>query len=359
MKFRLAAALALGLSLIGGAGQAQMMSPEGTYGWYLRGEGGWNHTSDLSTHPNTGGSGSLQEGEGWIIGGAAGYGFGMMRLELNIDHRYNDVNSSTGAAGSKSASGSVEGTSFMGNALFDLPYNWGGFQPYVGLGAGLVHMDLSASNAGGSLVNDSQEVAAVQGMVGVRYNLTPQWGVGAEYRFLNGFHPGPFRAAGGGSFNTSDYRNSSILLSVTYSFGAPARAAAATATQYTPPPAPAPAPAPAPSAGARQLFIVFFDFDKSTITEAGRKVLDAAAAAVKSNQSVRIDVTGYTDTVGTVQYNLGLSNRRADAVRDYLSRQGIGADHMNVVGKGKTDLRVQTPDGVREPQNRRVEIVIP
>jgi outer membrane protein OmpA-like peptidoglycan-associated protein len=192
----------------------------------------------------------------------------------------------------------------------------------------------------------------------VRYNLTPQWGLGAEYRFLNGFHPGPFRAAvGGGSFNTSDYRNHSILLSVTYSFGAPPPPA----PMMTPAaaPAPTPAPAPAPSAGARQLFIVFFDFDKSTITEAGRKVLDAAAAAVKSNQSVRIDVTGYTDTVGTSQYNLGLSNRRADAVRDYLSRHGIGADHMNVVGKGKTDLRVQTPDGVREPQNRRVEIVIP
>src|SRR6202034_150979 len=106
------------------------------------------------------GSTTLQAGEGWIIGGAAGYGFGMMRLALHLDHRGNDVNKVSGGGASTSGSGSIEGTSIMGNALFDLPINWGGFQPYVGVGAGLVHMDLSASTpAAGTLVSDSQDVA--------------------------------------------------------------------------------------------------------------------------------------------------------------------------------------------------------
>ena len=104
---------------------------------------------------------------------------------------------------------------------------------------------------------------------------------------------------------------------------------------------------------------MFFDFDKSTITKAGQQVLDAASKAIQQDQAVQILVTGYTDTVGTMKYNMGLSERRADAVRDYLVKHGIPANRLNVGWKGKTDLRVPTPDGVREPQNRRIEILIP
>src|SRR6185437_12109086 len=126
MKFRRAAALALGLSFLAGTGQAQtMMGPDsGTYGWYLRGEGGWNHMSDLTAHANTGAQANSTEGEGYILGGAVGYGFGQWRTELNIDYRHNDVKSLAIAGAATSGSGSVDGTSFMGNFLFDLPFNW-------------------------------------------------------------------------------------------------------------------------------------------------------------------------------------------------------------------------------------------
>src|ERR1700733_12189448 len=93
MKFRHAAALALGLSLIAGTGQAQMMSPQGTEGWYLRGEGGWNHTQDLSIRSGSALRGGTSADEGYIVGGAVGYGFGMFRAELNIDYRHNDFDS--------------------------------------------------------------------------------------------------------------------------------------------------------------------------------------------------------------------------------------------------------------------------
>ena len=366
MTFRRIAALALGLSLIGGAGQAQMMMDPGSQGPYLRAEGGWNHMSNLNFNSDSGLNGSTSEKEGYIAGGAVGYAFGNFRAELNLDYRDNSVHSvhigsPAALAGiSGGAAGSVQGTSVMANGLFDLPYNWMGLKPYVGAGVGLVHMKLnSVSLAGTTLVDDSDTVPAIQGMLGVRYDLTSNWGVGLEYRFLNGFNP-TFHSRGAGDFKTNDYRNNSILLSISYSFGAPPPPPPlATIPAAAPAPAPAAAPAPAPTAGARQLFLVFFDFDKSTITDAGRQVLDAAAAAVKRDQAVRIELTGYTDTVGTQQYNLNLSRKRAEAVRDYLTKQGIPQDRMNVAWKGKEDLRVPTPDGVREPQNRRVEIVLP
>lgn len=66
--------------------------------------------------------------------------------------------------------------------------------------------------------------------------------------------------------------------------------------------------------------------------------------------------TGHTDTSGSAIYNEDLSERRATAVKDALVLQGIPADSITTVGKGKTDPLVPTEDGVREPQNRRVEI---
>ena len=372
MRFRHVAAATLGLSAIAGASQAQMVSPgaydpTGTYGPYLRAEGGWNGMEHLSP-AGPGLTGSTKEEDGYIGGGALGYGFGMFRAEINIDRRDNSIDSvhiSNGplAGVGGRAAGSVQGTSVMANGLVDLPYHWMGLQPYVGVGVGAVYVKLdSMSQAGTTLADNGDALFAVQGIAGVRYNLTPHWGVGVEYRFLNGFHP-EFQARGGGNFNTNDYRNQSVLLSVSYAFGAPPAppppsSSSVSAAQAAPPPPP-PAPAPAPVAGARQLFLVYFDFDKATISAAGRQVLDAAAEAVKRDQAIRIEVTGYTDTMGTQQFNLNLSRKRAEAVRDYLSRKGIPQDRMDVAWKGKEDLRVPTPNGVREPQNRRVEIVMP
>jgi outer membrane protein OmpA-like peptidoglycan-associated protein len=74
---------------------------------------------------------------------------------------------------------------------------------------------------------------------------------------------------------------------------------------------------------------------------------------------VQIQVTGYTDASGSVGYNQRLSERRANAVADALTRLGVARSDMMVSGRGKNDQRVPTADGVREPQNRRVEIVFP
>ncbi|HUK61007.1 MAG TPA: DUF992 domain-containing protein [Stellaceae bacterium] len=123
-------------------------------------------------------------------------------------------------------------------------------------------------------------------------------------------------------------------------------------------PSPAPAPAPAAAVPPGQTLIVFFDFDKATLTPAGRGVVNAAIAAAKQGATVRIQVNGYTDTSGTKKYNLGLSKRRADTVTAALVGGGIAANRIQSMGYGEENLRVQTPNGVREPQNRRVEILV-
>jgi outer membrane protein OmpA-like peptidoglycan-associated protein len=89
----------------------------------------------------------------------------------------------------------------------------------------------------------------------------------------------------------------------------------------------------------------------------GQEVIGLAAQTYKAGSPVTVQVTGYTDTSGSPEYNQRLSVRRANAVAAVLVQDGVPQTALVVSGKGENDLRVPTPDGVREPQNRRVEIV--
>jgi OOP family OmpA-OmpF porin len=136
-----------------------------------------------------------------------------------------------------------------------------------------------------------------------------------------------------------------------------------------PPPAPAPVPAyvpepappPPPAAAiipAQREYMVFFDFDKSNLTQEAREVVNAAVKTAKDRGAVRIVVTGHTDTVGSLRYNQALSERRANSVKSEMVRQGMDGAMIATVGKSFTDPLVQTGPGVREPQNRRAVIDI-
>jgi outer membrane protein OmpA-like peptidoglycan-associated protein len=105
------------------------------------------------------------------------------------------------------------------------------------------------------------------------------------------------------------------------------------------------------------MFIVFFEFDKSSLTADGKKVVDAAAAAFKGGKS-GVAISGYTDLAGTQPYNLALSKRRAETVKAALVKDGVPASAIDASWHGKENPRVPTADGVREPQNRRVEITM-
>ena len=138
--------------------------------------------------------------------------------------------------------------------------------------------------------------------------------------------------------------------SLKYRFGGPAAAPEAPAAAYVPPPAQAVAPAP-------KSYLVFFDFNKSDLTAQATQIVDQAASNAAPAHVTRLTVTGHTDTVGSDAYNMRLSRRRAESVAARLEKDGIASSEIEIVAKGKRDLLVPTADGVREPQNRRVQIV--
>jgi outer membrane protein OmpA-like peptidoglycan-associated protein len=106
----------------------------------------------------------------------------------------------------------------------------------------------------------------------------------------------------------------------------------------------------------QRAFQVFFEFDKSDLTAAGRKIIAAAAGAARSGHVIHILVTGHTDTSGSIALNQTLSERRAQAVADELVADGVAASEIATRGVGKSGLLVATSDGTREAQNRRATI---
>jgi len=105
-------------------------------------------------------------------------------------------------------------------------------------------------------------------------------------------------------------------------------------------------------------YIVYFDFDRADITAEGQAIIDQLLADVGSVGSVNISTTGHADRSGSEDYNMALSLRRADAVREALIAGGIAAEAITVAGRGESEPAVPTPDGVKEQANRRVEIVV-
>jgi outer membrane protein OmpA-like peptidoglycan-associated protein len=105
-------------------------------------------------------------------------------------------------------------------------------------------------------------------------------------------------------------------------------------------------------------FMVFFDWDKSDLNATALDTIAKAAAAYRAKGGAQIKATGHTDRSGPDIYNLALSLRRANAVKGALVRDGVPERDISVVGLGESQPLVPTPDGVREAQNRRVEIVL-
>jgi opacity protein-like surface antigen len=184
---------------------------------------------------------------------------------------------------------------------------------------------------------------------GAEYAVTPNWDIGLEYRYTD-LGSKSFTCTVCDDQDHNSYTFSAAFLRISYRFAPP---------PPMPPAVVVPAAAPAPPPPMARTFLVFFNFDKYNLTADARKVIEAAAASYKATGSARIDVSGYTDLAGTQAYNLRLSQRRADAVAGYLANQGVPKSAMDVKWFGKEHPRVPTPDGVREPQNRRVEIVMP
>jgi OOP family OmpA-OmpF porin len=101
---------------------------------------------------------------------------------------------------------------------------------------------------------------------------------------------------------------------------------------------------------------VHFDFNKSNIRPGDAAVLDEVAETLKSNPNVTVYVDGYCDAIGSEQYNLKLSQRRAEAVARYLERHGVDSTRLIPRGYGKTDFVAPNDTDEGRAQNRRVEL---
>jgi OOP family OmpA-OmpF porin len=105
-------------------------------------------------------------------------------------------------------------------------------------------------------------------------------------------------------------------------------------------------------------YLVFFDWDKSDITATARQVITEAAQAVTRRNLDVVMVEGHADRSGPDDYNVRLSQRRADAVRQVLVSQGIPANRIQTQAYGESQPLVPTEDGVRNAQNRRASVII-
>ena len=291
-----------------------------------------------------------------------------LRFEAEVAYRENDADS----VGGSGAGGDVSAWSLMGNAIYDIKTG-GRLTPYIGVGAGVAGIDWNdVTPVGGGSVDDNATVFAYQGIAGAAYAINDNLQLTLDYRYFATEDP-DFTTSTGTNFD-ADYRSHSIMVGLRWTFGeAKPRPAArpkpapkpAPVAAPQPEPAPMPAPKPAPVAKPKpkpappitRSFLVFFDWDKSDITPEARRVISQAAANSRKAGVTRITLTGHADRSGPERYNMALSLRRAKAVKREMMRNGVAAKDIAVFGRGETQPLVPTPDGVREPQNRRVEIV--
>ncbi|MEO3470730.1 OmpA family protein [Roseomonas sp. CAU 1739] len=359
LKKALLAATLLSLPMVATA-NAQSWDPR-VQGIYIGAGLGTNFLDDSDS--NRGISISFEWGWAGVL--SVGYGFGNgLRLEVEGNYRQNDVDSISSNSGNlPRTTGTVRSYGLMANVLYD--FVLGPVMPYVGVGAGYVWNDYdsvgfqvrngnnnASFNAGGT-----NGAFGYQAILGVAFPIdsVPGLALTAEGRFMGTTGDdidGRFNsnatvngqtltARDNVKFSTDNY-NWSILFGVRYNFG---RTAAPVA-----PVAAAPAPA--------RTFLVFFDWNRDNLTDRARQIIAEAAQARTRQAVTRIEVNGYTDTSGSATYNQALSVRRANNVAAELVRLGVPRGEIVARGFGETNLLVPTPDNTREPQNRRVEIIL-
>lgn len=403
---KLAIAVALSTTVLAGPALAR----DGA--WYVGGEFGATITEDIDATftpglgAGTTGTANIGFEEGFDGGGFVGYDFGAFRVEAEVSYKQTEVEElltngvtapgTAGAVGTfTGANGDISVLSGMVNAMLDFGDD-DGLSGFVGGGVGIARVDINGVSAftnTGVFLDDSDTRFAWQVIAGVRQALSRTVDIHLKYRFFNvddleltGF---------GGRAVDADFRSHSLLGGITFNFGVPDPAPVCEAPNYLDangvctPPAPVVPTCPPGTRlnamnqceaipqppvyvdcpdGSRVIqgqncpvvaippAIVYFGWDEDTLTDRARQTLDGVIANYRAGGSPAVVLAGHADRSGSASYNVGLSQRRANRVRDYLTAGGIGGGSVTTQAFGETRPAVDTADGVREPDNRRVEV---
>lgn len=334
-----AAALALLLPLAASASSDQ--------GFYLGGNLGVNLPGNAeyedATNTNT-----LDSDAGFAGAVSGGYQFSNnWRVQGEFGARLNSVSDITGT-GAAAPDGNVNVYSVMADAIYGIPTGTK-FTPYIGAGAGVAFVNAnSVSTILGSNIDDTDTVFAYQGIAGIEYDVTPSLKAGLDYKYFRTANTS-FTSAAAVDVD-GEYEDHTVTVGLRYIFP-------------TAKPVEAPAPMPVaetapPQPTVPNNYIVFFDFDRANLSQDADRIVAAAAANAQQAKATTVEVTGHADRSGSARYNMRLSQRRAEIVKKELVARGIPADQISITAAGESQPLVATADGVREAQNRRVQLIL-
>ncbi len=365
MKFRAALLVASVLSVPAAALAQPVTGPYVSLGV------GADYLFDQDIHseslPYTGGRDKLtNHNVGGLLSASVGYGFGNgLRVEIQADGgaTREDAGVNTSSNYQQQYHGFVNVLYDIDGALFGVP----AISPYIGVGGGygqshFSNLNIEGTDAAGNstLLHTTGTYGdfAVQGILGVAFNIVavPGLAITVEDRvtatpndssYHTQFFDGQF--GGGVKLKTDGQLNDAALVGVRYAlFAAPAPVVSKAVEQQQ----------SAPPMTQARTYLVFFDWDRADLTARARQIVAEAASASTHVQTTQIEVNGYTDLSGTAAYNQRLSVRRAQSVESELVRDGVNRSEISIHGFGESNPLVQTAPGVREPQNRRVEIIL-
>ncbi len=310
---------------------------------------------------------------------ALGYAWGNnWRTEVEYSYRQNDARFIAGdgtISGFNPLDGDLTAQAIFGNAIYD--FDTGSkVTPYLGGGFGVISFGLDASsnqpNAAFGLnplqINESGvRRVGVQAIAGLGVALADNLSLDLSYRYIVS-RAAEFSGTLAGAPQTlkTRYQNHALFAGLRWNFGA--AAPVAPAVQYkdcwdgssVPVSADCPPQIVEDTADIAEpiQFTVYFDYDKSNLTpEASNLVREAASRALQFDVDTVV-IAGNTDTSGGAAYNQRLSERRAAVVRDALIANGIPGDSIRMEANGENSPAKATADGVREPLNRRSEVLI-
>ncbi|MDG6095074.1 OmpA family protein [Acetobacter sp. AN02] len=367
------------LCSLSGLFAASVAHAQPVQGLYISGAGGASFNQDQRVRSSP----MFPDGrDRWKTGvtglGAVGWGLGNgFRVEVEGNYRnlgYKRLVSNS--LPDNRGDGRRQTYGVMANAMFDMDVGSPYIFPYFGAGVGYgwTAMNTTITAPGNMLsqhVGGTYGAFTYQGIFGLSFPIPKAVGLSftTEYRFWTmlgpqghgseawgtiGGHnmPKEYSYATGNRNTITDF-NHSLMVGLRYEFN-PA-----------PPPMPPEPPVTAvPTPAVDRSYIVFFDWDKTDLSSRARAIISEAARASTSAKTTHIEVQGYSDNSAAhpgargKKYNQDLSVRRAQVVKAELVRDGVPGPAIDVVGFGEEHPLVPTGPNAREPQNRRVEIVM-